>query len=220
MKKSLLSFMVAVATTLSFSTAASADITYFNNDGVADWDSEAGAGLTQSVTVAEDEEITSISLTFYGLTHDWLGDLSFQLSSGDVFFPTVMSVLPNHLGGGSFGDSSHFDGDYTFADGGGSLWDEAIATGGGVAVAPGIYQASSDDGNGSEQVLSFNSTFGGMSTAGEWSINFLDSFPTLDTGGMTGWSITFNASAVPEPGSASVLGLAAVGLIAARRRRK
>ncbi|MEZ6095343.1 MAG: PEP-CTERM sorting domain-containing protein [Pirellulaceae bacterium] len=197
----------------------SADVSVTNLDGVADWDTEAGAGpLQQTVVVGVNETITGISLDVAGITHTFIGDLSFELIAPDG--TTRMFVVGQLTGGGLFGDSSDWGGDYSFADGGASLWTAAAGAAAGDPIPVGTYAASQDDGTGNEQINSFASTFGGMSTAGTWTVEFFDSFVPGDTGGMTSWTLNFQSNAVPEPTTGCVLlGLGSVLAMGMRRRK-
>ncbi len=197
MEKSFLCLMSAIL--LTFAATGRADLFYSNNTGVTDWNTDAGVlgGLNQTINVSENELITGISFDLNGLTHSWVGDLSVELIAPDS---TSMIIVGQLMGGGFFGDSSDWSGNYSFADGGASLWTELVARGEFEAVTPGVYGAADNIG-GIESPNSFSATFGGLTTQGTWTVNF-------------------QSTAVPEPSVFGLLSLGGLALGLVRRRRQ
>ena len=193
-----------------------------DDDGVGVFISsfDVAAGSPQDVT------IDSLSLTVTGFEHTYLGDLFVNLvfdpgtpadDSDDVFSPVFINVAPPPE---IFGDASDLGGDYTFADGGESLWDTAGALGGFQVVPPGLTyrpsdQGTDDAGDPAEVPVSFDATFGGLSSAGTWALVVFDIAPPIDTGSVAGFTI--DVVPVPEPAVFGALA-ATAGLLLARRR--
>ena len=163
-----------------------------NTMGVADWNTNAATPLNQTVTFNSMERLTGVSLQLTGLTHSRIGDLSFELVA-----PDQNSMFPlDELTGNN--DTSNFNGTYTFADSGASIWEEAAQRGDNEIITPGTYRAS-QPGNepGSEFPISFNGTFavGGRTANGTWTLRMRDRNPAADSGGLTSWTLTLETAA-------------------------
>lgn len=218
----LVAISVFASVLVTASHRAEADLVYVNPTGVASWDAEASTfpGLEQSVDVTEELFVTGVTLQLRGLTHTWLGDLSVELIAPDSTTMFLVGQLTGESGGG-FGDDSNWDGTYTFADGGASLWSEAALRSGIEAISPGTYsasQASSIDPT-LEQINSFTDVFAGKQTQGEWKVRFYDSSGFGESGQLSDWTLTIQTTAVPEPTSAFVIAGIGIGLLTVRRRR-
>jgi subtilisin-like proprotein convertase family protein len=214
MKINLLSFLTVVAG-MAIASISMADIV--NNTGagfnIPDGDM---TGASSSIVIGANETITDVDLTLFGLNHTWMGDLVVTLS-GPGGTATIMNRTGSVTGVGS-GDSSDFGGDYTFSDGGANLWSAAFAATGAEIIAPGIYSASTTGANiqlGTQ--LSLNAIFGGTLTAGTWTLTVSDNSAD-DTGVLGGWGLSIISTAIPEPGSLGLIGLAGLALAARRRR--
>ena len=176
------------------------------------------SGVSSSVVVSQNETVTDVEVTLNGLNHSWAGDLSATITNG-----TVTSTLFQRVGdtGGTSGDSSVFDGDYTFSDDGGDLWQEADNAGFGVTITGGDYKATGAQN--SSVVLATD--FSGQSSAGTWTL-FMSDAADGDTGTLGSWSIQLTTSAsgssvVPEPGTMSLFALlTGFGCISFARRRR
>ena len=179
-------------------------------------------GVASSIVVSQNETVTDVEVTLSGLSHTWIGDVSATITNG-----SVTSTLFARVGdlGGTSGDSSAFNGDYTFSDDGVDLWTTAASAGFGETVAPGDYKASGI--SNSSVVLATD--FTGQSSAGTWTLLMSD-VASGDTGSLGSWSIQLTTTgsgtfsgAVPEPGTITVFALlTGVGCFrsAIRRRRR
>ena len=202
--------MTAVAVCIMLSSAAIADITDNSGAGFSIPDNSP-TGITSDIAISGDEVITDLSVTLFGATHSWIGDVTATISNG-----TTTADLFVRVGdpGGTSGDSSTLDGDYTFADGGDDLWLAADNAGFGTPVPQGTYAPTASN----NTPVSLAGTFAGGSTQGTWTL-FMSDAAQGDTGAITGWGISFSSgAAIPEPGSLAILG--AMGLACVIRRRR
>ena len=200
----------AIAVGLMMASASIADITDNSGAGFNVPDNDP-AGITSAIVISADETISDVSVTLFGATHSWIGDLTATISDG-----TTTADLFVRVGdpGGTSGDSSTLDGDYTFADGGDDFWLAADNAGFGAPVPQGTYAPTASN----DTPVSLAGTFGGASTQGTWTL-FMNDAAQGDFGAITGWGISFSsAAAVPEPGSLAILG--AMGLACVIRRRR
>ena len=136
--------------------------------------------------------IQDLSVTVTGLTHTWCGDVSISvITPGGITVPLVARA--GFTGGTSQGDSSDFNGTYTFRDSAtASLWTAASAAGASTVIAGGNYFPSVSL-TGARQAL--DSAINAGVLAGTWTIRFTDSL-NLDTGSFTGVSV--DVLAVPD----------------------
>ena len=202
--------MGALTAGLLMASGAVADITDNSGAGFSIPDNSP-AGITSDISIGADETITDVSVTLFGAQHSWVGDLTATITNG-----TETAALFVRVGdpGGTSGDSSTLDGDYTFADGGDDLWAAADAAGFGVAIPVGTYAPSGV----ADAPVSLAGTFGGVSTQGTWTL-FMSDAAQGDTGSITGWGISFSSgAAIPEPGSLALLGAMGLACIVRRRR--
>ncbi|QDT60478.1 hypothetical protein SV7mr_30010 [Stieleria bergensis] len=173
------------------------------------------AGITSDIVITENESVTDVEVTLSGLTHSWAGDVTATISNG-----TVTSSLVTKVGypGGVNGDSSVYDGDYTFSFDGGDLWSAADAAGFAAGIPDGDYKPTGV----ANSAVSLSSDFSGQSSAGTWTL-FMSDIAAGDTGALTGWSIQLTTSGasspVPEPGSMTVFAVG-VGVVCVIRRRR
>ncbi len=168
--------------------------------------------FTDSINVAlpQNEIISDVSVTLTGLSHTWAGDLVVTLEGPGGSMDLM--VRPGALTSG--GDSSDFNGDYRFIDSGANLWTTLGGLTGLEAVPSGDYFASDATG----QPNSFATTFGGSTTNGLWTLTITDnSFG--DIGSLTSWTLNLTSTAIPEPTSLGLMGLAGFALACGRRRR-
>ncbi len=200
----------AIAVGLMMASASIADITDNSGAGFSIPDDDP-AGITSAIVISADETINDVSVTLFGATHSWVGDVTATVSNG-----TTTADLMVRVGdpGGTSGDSSTLDGNYTFADGGDDFWTAADNAGFGSPIPPGTYAPS----GAADAPVSLAGSFGGASTQGTWTL-FMSDAASGDTGAINGWGLSFSsAAAVPEPGSLAVLG--AMGLACVIRRRR
>ena len=136
--------------------------------------------------------IQDLSVTVTGLTHTWCGDVSISvITPGGITVPLVARA--GFTGGTSQGDSSDFNGTYTFRDSAtASLWTAASAAGASTVIAGGNYFPSVSL-TGARQAL--DSAINAGVLAGTWTIRFTDSL-NLDAGSFTGVSV--DVLAVPD----------------------
>lgn len=201
----------AVVIGLMMTSASFADITDNSGAGFNIPDNDP-AGIFSTINIAADETITDVTVTLFGLSHTWVGDVTAEVTHDG----TSTAVLFERVGdtGGTSGDSSAFGGDYTFADGGADLWAAADAAGFGEVIAAGTYAASGL----ANAPVSLSASFSGESTQGNWTL-FMNDVAQGDTGSITGWGISFSSSsAIPEPGSFALLGALGLGCVIRRRR--
>lgn len=220
---------VALAVLLLSAPASGQSISIGTGSGFTIDDSDdGGIGIflsTFSVAPGSPQDVVpqSLTLTINDFNHTFVGDLQVYLvhdpltpgdDSDDVFSPVFINVSPPPE---ISGDASDLGGDYTFADGGASLWDTAAALDGTQAIPAGTYQPADADFTGSDPVevpVSFDDTFSGLSTAGEWGLVVYDIVPPVDFGSVG--SFTVDVVPVPEPASLALAG--ALPLLLLRRR--
>ena len=210
--KRLLKGTSAIAIGLMMVGASFADITDNTGGGFAIPDNDP-AGIFSTINIGADETITDVTVTLFGLSHTWVGDVTAEI----IHDGATTAVLFERVGdtGGTSGDSSAFGGgDYTFADGGDDLWAAADAAGFGEPIAAGTYAPSGQF----NTPVSLAGTFAGESTSGSWTL-FMNDVANGDEGSITGWGISFSSSAaIPEPGSFALLGALGLGCVIRRRR--
>ncbi len=208
--------------------------------------------IPRTINVVENEVIQDISVTIEGLQHTFAGDLVASLSRADANGNLTTIQLFDRIQlangpSGNFGDSSDFDGNYTFSSfesdptngsNPASIWSAAddIPTSDVIPVSqasqlvadtffdsiPNSYFATDSV----ETPLSFatnpdgTNRFAGQSTAGEWTFRIQDE-NQQNVGSFTGVTINFQSTAaIPEPSSVGLLAVGAIGGFFYVRRRK
>ena len=200
----------AIAVGLMMASASIADITDNSGAGFSIPDNDP-AGITSAIVISADETINDVSVTLFGATHSWVGDVTATVSNG-----TTTADLMVRVGdpGGTSGDSSTLDGNYTFADGGDDFWTAADNAGFGSPIPVGTYAPSGV----ADAPVSLAGSFGGASTQGTWTL-FMSDAAQGDIGSITGWGISCSSgAAIPEPGSLALLGAMGLACIVRRRR--
>lgn len=164
--------------------------------------------LSSTINVPDNFQIADASVMLNNLTHTWVGDLQISLQG-----PGGQTIdLVNRVGvPPGAGDSSDYNGTYTFANAGANIWTTAAGLGSTGAIPSGTYAATTA-GSGAP-TNGFNS-FVGTFSAGNWTLRIQD-FAGGDIGNLGSWKLTLTP--VPAPSAAALLGLA--GLAATRRRR-
>lgn len=188
---------------------ASADFVGSAAGGALPDDTPAGLDSVINVNLGTNEVITNVSININGLSHTWSGDIIGTLSG-----PGGSITIMSRPGGGGFGDSSNFNGNYTFNDTGADMWAALAPLTNLQDLAPGTYFAA--DGANTQQF--FATTFGGTLTNGAWTLNLSDN-ALGDTGSYTSWDLNITSFVIPEPASLGLLGVAGMGLAFYRRRK-
>ena len=192
-----------------------------------------GATLTpgsvfETLNVTSTSTLSSFnSLTIFGLTHSYIGDLLGTITHNgvtvDLFDHTGADNNPdfsdpNYNAGQGIGASFAAANTYTFAPTGLNLAGVADPS----TVASGIYQATGNTTKNYDQpnplapnsTLAFDpanatktlSAFNGQSLSGNWTLTLSD-FQPNNTGSFTGFSFNATPAAVPEASSVVALGL-------------
>lgn len=154
--------------------------------------------------------IFDVSVTLRGLSHAWAGDLTMRLTSMTSGQSVTLVERVGRPSDAGFGDSSNFDGDYTFRDAGADLWAAAAALPGSGAIPEGAYAPSGLF----NAPASLQNAFIGQSNGGGWVLTISDA-AELEIGSLQSWSITFRY--LPSPSGVSVI--ACAWMVAGRRRR-
>jgi subtilisin-like proprotein convertase family protein len=191
---------------------------YSGNGAVITDNNTTGKQFT--INVADSLVLSDVSVSLNNFRHDRLGDLVATLRH----VPSSLSItLFDRVGkttSSAKGDDTNFNGTYTFADNGGSLWSAANAGNNSFNLSSATYYATAG-GIGSTastgpSALSFASTFGGIDAQGDWILEMKDlRSGTASTGTWT-WSL--NLVTVPAPGAMALIG--AAGVVGFGRRRR
>ena len=171
-----------------------------------------GASSTITVPTGSNFLITNITVTLNNLTHTWLGDLIANLT----YVPTNTTVsLFNRIGRptNTLGDSSNFNGNYSFNDAfTGDLWTVAASGNSSFNIPSGNYFPTGAD---SGTLVPILTSLGGSQTAGDWRLTISDNAPG-DAGSLGSWTLNLEGTPIAPvsvPESSSVLGLLALGLL-------
>ena len=163
-------------------------------------------GASSSLNTNVGSPFTVVGVSFTGLAHTWVGDLSMTLTGPGAgnsfnFFFRPGQTTPTSVGqNGDFLSANS----YSFVDGG-------LAWNTGTVIPSGAYAPIRSPFAPAQSI----SSFGGLNGVdGTWTLNISDN-AGLDTGGIQGWSLIVKP--VPTPGAAALLGVA--GLAGLRRRR-
>jgi len=168
-----------------------------------------GASSTITIPTSSNFSITNITVTLNNLTHSWVGDLIANLT----YVPTNTTVtLFNRIGrvSSGVGDSSNFNGNYSFNDAfTGNIWSVAASGNSSFNIPSGNYFPT---GAGSGTLVPILTSLGGSQTAGDWRLTISDNAED-DTGSLGSWTLNLQGTPIPEPSSG--LGLLALGLLGA-----
>ncbi len=171
-----------------------------------------GASSTITIPTSSNFSITNITVTLNNLTHTWMGDLIANLT----YVPTNTTVtLFNRIRRPSLasGDSSNFNGNYSFNDAfTGDLWSVAATGLTGFEIPSGNYFPT---GAGSGTLVPILTSLGGSQSSGDWRLTISDN-DTSETGSLGSWTLNLQGTPlapVSVPESSSGLGLLALGLL-------
>ncbi len=162
---------------------------------------------SSSLTTNVGSPFTVVGVSFQGLSHTWVGDLSMTLTGPGAGNSFNFFFRPGQTTPTSVGQNADFvtANQYSFVDGGAAWF-----TGGGV-VPSGAYAPIRSAFAPAQAINSF----GGLNGVdGSWTLSIQDNAGG-DTGGIQGWSLIVKP--IPTPGAAALLGVA--GLAGIRRRR-
>jgi subtilisin-like proprotein convertase family protein len=196
----------------------------------------SGAPLITSITVGPQAMgvITGVDISFAGLAHTWVGDLTMVLTGPGGSSLDILS-RPGRGDSSTFGFGGDFlaDNTYAFADSGAALFHAAPPS----QIAGGVYRPSSNPNAPGVNTnayaytpTSFSDAFGGLSAQGLWTLEVRD-WSGGDVGRFDSWTLnihtapemdTFAMAAsyiVPEPTTCALFAVGVAGLTMGRRRR-
>ncbi len=193
--------------------AGTASADFFGSAAGGALPDDTAAGLSSSINVGlgTNEVITDVSIVINDFNHTWAGDIIGTLTGPGG---SIDIMIRPGAGGAGFGDSSNFNGNYTFIDSGADMWAALVPLTNLQDLPSGAYFAS--DVLGAQN--SFATTFGGTLTNGLWTLNLSDNAGG-DTGGYRTWDLRISSFVIPEPTSLGLLGVAGLGLAFYRRRK-
>lgn len=194
-RTAVLSIFAALAT-------PAAATNYFGAGGSIPDGGGPGNQFSSSIVIGDTYNIADINVTLNGANHTFVGDLIITLTNGST--SVVLVDRPGVPDFSVFGWAYNIAGDYTFDDAASTTWQNANG-----GVQDDFLTLASGSSWAPENPLS---AFNGQSVAGTWTLTISDN-ATIDTGGISGWTLT----AVPSPAGLALLGLGTLG--AARRRR-
>lgn len=212
---------LGVVTIVGFSSAAGASVVLGTNAGfIIDGSEIHSSSIVIGPEYGTPIEDFNVAVQLIGFQHAYLGDLVVTLTHVEsgrtaTLFDSV--GMPSDL----FGSPAKLDGTYVFNDNifnpanpdAASLWSAADAAGTGVIPTAFYYPT----GYGSPSLVSLDAAFAGITSAGTWRLDVIDTFPAFDDGSLFKWVIVLTGTPVPAPGAIALLGLA--GLVGGRRRR-
>jgi len=174
-------------------------------------------GITNTVSITQNEIITDAKFRVEGLVHSWIGDLVITVTHNGQTATLLERVgRAANAPAGARGFDTNLNGTYAFVDTGQSIWTAAALNDTNAEVAPGTYEAS-----GAGEIPINLGVFNGTSTQGDWIFNISDRNGTA-LGEFTQTAVMFTSTAVPEPGTMAtiVLGTMFGGLYFRRRHQK
>jgi len=147
----------------TFTTGINVNPTYASTDVPVTID--GSATHTSTIEVTDDKEILDVNVTIDSLTHVYVGDVEMRLISPDA---TTVLLVDNR---GSSGDN--------FID---TVFDDE---------ASGSITAGSPPFTGSFRPEGTLSSFDSENALGTWTLQIIDTYPSLDDGTLNAWSINF-----------------------------
>jgi len=212
---------LSIVTILGCSSAASAAVVLGTNAGfVIDGSEVHSSSIVIGPEYGTPIEDFNVSVQLVGMKHTWIGDLIVTLTHVEsgrtaTLFDSV--GMPDD----AFGFAAQLDGTYVFNDNifdpadplKSSLWSAADVAGVGVIPTAFYYPT----GYGSPSLVSMDAVFAGITSAGTWRLDVVDTFAAFDDGSLFKWVLVLTGTPVPAPGAIALLGIA--GLVGGRRRR-
>ncbi len=222
---------VGVVGTMILTTATESlafAFSYSNNTAATIPDGNDNTGtpgvVSRDIVISDPGFITDLTVTITGLNHTYVGDLIVTLTN--VNTGTTVNLF-NRIGrvaapsvGAPFGDSSNFNGTYSFSNTfTADIWAAAASGDNNFTVPSGNYFPSTFKTSGASDVAPPSSLipFNMQSLNSAWRLTVSDN-ASLDTGSFSGWRLSGNATPVPVPPQAVGTVLLA-GLAAAKKLR-
>lgn len=213
-----LSIAAAGATIATLTAVSGASAVSFSGSGFSIPDNDP-AGFSSSINITDEISVDDITVNLENLSHTWTGDLIATITHEESGTSVDLINRVGRTGGSGAGDSSDFNGNYSFNDSfTDDIWDAAAGVSGTEDVVPGDYFATTLDGT-----QSFLSDFSSLSSAaGTWTL-FMSDNAGGDLGGLDSWSVDIEGDPVstPEPASLFALfGIGALGATSLKRKHK
>ena len=212
---------LSITTALACCSMASAAVVLGSGDGfLIDGSATHSSSIVIGPSYGTPLQNLNVEVRLMGLEHTWVGDLIVTLTHVES---GATATIFDSVGfpAETFGFPAQLDGSYVFNDNiynpsnpaSGSFWAAADAAGIGV-IPTAFYYAT---GYGSPSFVSMDTAFAGVTSAGTWRLDVVDTFAAFDDGALFKWVLVLDGTPVPAPGAIALLGLA--GLLGPSRRR-
>ncbi len=210
--------LVSLSVVLSPVVASAATVSFDNPTPVTIVDNTA-VPFEIDIVVLGITDVVDVDVSLLGISHAWIGDLQISLQ-GPTGATAVLLESPTGIG-----DLADFiDADITFSDGAGAIPNDTA-----TFIPSGTYSPTSYTGGTSDPSVSLTTlnVFNGLDPNGIWTLSVHDDTAGQDGSITGGVRLSFDATdvigaAVPLPAALplSLGGIAALGAVASRRRRK
>ena len=168
----------------------------------------SSVGVSSTIVIPAGSGTVSNLAVRVGINHTWVGDVVFGLDNGTTFV-TLVAFIGDSTGT-SVGDSSNFQGQYTFLDTGADIWAAAATGDSTFNIPPGTYRPA-DELTGALPSPSL-AAFDGAPLEGTWTL-FAADFGAADLGTITSFTL-FNGFGQGSPcGSTCVVDFNADGFL-------